>query len=408
MAYQASVDVPQFDPANFWNVWNQFLDASGANEAMGVKSTVQYSGGYAIGDALRDAGWKNSDLQYLAKKTGLNLDKGVQYGSSGQEIARLQDVVSHLISTYKAEGGIKSDGAIQGGIERLNSDANRFGISNQSMGFEKMPGFQGISDQQKAETIRKWQLANPNKDFFKDQSLIKQAQAFGLKSDEYGSKEAKQASDFAKSEAYQTFTTAQDIFRQQLDIQKESLQNYQEALNRVRTPGYATNLVNQSFAPTQAAIDKYYQPYGGATSSQAEQDVGEREAALGRSGYDRVAVELARQRGAAYTDLAAKKSAAVADLQKYIDLGNPAEALRYGSELGQSSLMNQNYFKNQLLAPYAQVFPLTSQQYGLQLQPYSYQSQVQQPPSGFDYAIAGAGALGNIGQGVGALMHGKF
>ena len=381
MAYQPQTDAPNNAAPDLGAYWESILNSADT----GVK-TRSVTTGVAIGDELRKAGFSSKEIADFQRRTGIDFSKGVGYGKSDREKGRLLEILQ-TIKGIKAGGGKDSASYIGKQLEYLSSDAKRFGVAESRAVTSAMRGFAGLSGYEKASKIREWQLQNPGK-AFSSLDAKKQAQALGIDPKQYGNEDKLAANEYIKSEKFNQFNTAQDIFRTGLEIQKQTQLNFQDAQKRINEKGYAQNTIDQAFKPAETQLNQYYNPTEGNKYSTAAQEVGAGEAALGRTGSDRVAANLAQQKGLALERFGANKSAAVAGLQQQIDFNNPAEALRYGSQVGQSSLAGQDVFRNNLLNPYAQVFPMMAQNQQANLMPYSFQSQVQSSPGPLDYGLA--------------------
>lgn len=385
MAYNPSTNTPNNTAPDLSAFFEQMLSSADTGTRTRMVST-----GVSIGDELRKAGFSSKEIAAMQQQTGLDFKAGVGYGQDENQKGRLLEVINTLreirsSSKDKSTGNYK--GAIAKQLSYLGQDARRFGVAEQRAVTESLTGFAGLSGFEKADKIRAWQVKNPGKAFT---TLVAkdQAKALGLDPAKYTKEDQLAANDYAKSEKFQQYNTAQDIFRTGLEIQRQTQLAFQDAQKRINEKGYAKNTIDQAFKPAETQLNQYYNPTEGNKFSQAGMEVGAGEAALGRTGSDRVAAELGRQKGLAIERFGAQKSAAIAGLQQQIDFQNPAEALRYGMGAGQNALAGQEVFRNNLLNPYAAVFPMMAQNQQANLMPFSMQQQVQKGPSALDYGLA--------------------
>lgn len=383
MAYQEQTDRPNNSAPDLSAFFDSFLNS----EDTGIDFR-QETTGVSLGKELLAAGMTQDEINEFSRRSGLDVSTSVGYGATDREKGRLLEILN-TIRQIKAES---PTGNTRAKLENqlygyLATDAKRFGLAEQRTVSERREGFAGLSMPVRAQKIREWQQQNPGKDFATLNS-DDQARIFGIAPEKYSDDDKAAANAFIKSEKYQQYNIAQDIFRTGLELQRETQQRFLEAQKRINEPGYAQKTIDEAYKPAETAFNQYWNPTEGNKFSQAAMEVGAGEAALGRTGSDRVAAELARQKGLSQQQFQAQKSAAVSQLQQYIDFNNPAEALRYGAAAGQGALAGQEVYRNQLLNPYAQVFPLMFQSQQANLLPFSYQTQVQRGPSAFDYGLA--------------------
>lgn len=400
-----------FAPPDYNDIFAQFLQGSGAGEDLGFRTYTAYAGGVNLRKELKRQGASKQLINDIIAQ-GIDLDKN--YGAASGEYDAIRNRVTYLIQNdphgpskvardrIKAGGkvGAVQEGKYKESLDNLVMDVSNFGESKGTTKFERLTGLAGLTSVERYDAIREFQKNNPGtsiKDLTKSQ--LSALTGFNYE-DKAGSKffeaDKTELDKQSQSEKFQQYSTAKDIFQTGLESQKAAQENFLAAQKKVREPGYVQGAIDQAFAPQQTQLNQYFDPAGGAQYSQAAQDVGAGEAALGRTGSDRVAVALAREKGMAQERLMSQKSQAAGQLQQYIDLQNPTEALRYGSAIGQQALGNIDFFKNRLLAPYAQVFPMAAQNYQLGLTPYTMSRAAQEQPSALDYGMQGGLGLGQI------------
>lgn len=382
------------------------LDAYGFGAATGKKITTKYNGGINLEEYIRSTVKSPEQAESMIadiKSQGVDLTKN--YGRTKEDLDTLRGRVKYLADTFGSK-----DKQLPGGkvgeryfrsLSNLAGDVSSIDESIKDVTFEDMGGLAGMSQMEKIQKIRAARLSgNATPDFTNKDQL---SQIFGVPTQDISDQDIKDLQAFTVSDQFKNLDTQMDIIQEGLNQQKTAQERFRQAQEKINAPGYAQNLVNESFKPAELQLDQYYKPQGGAAISQAGQEVGSAEAELGRSGYDRVAVELGRQRGMAYERLGAQKAAAVGDLQKYIDMQNPADVLRFGSQIGQQAQGYQDLGQQRLLAPYQQVFPMMAQSYQLNMMPYSLAGQAVSEPEWYDYALSGLGAAAPI---AGALFGG--
>lgn len=390
-------DIPMyFDPG----FMNGLMEAYGFGEATGTKLERSWTSGIDIEEeVLRVAGGENEKSRAIInalRESGIDFTQ--RYGASEEDRKLLQDRIHYLNKNY---GGDKWDRS----LANFQRDIKEVDIGGFEEKWVKMGGLAGLTTTEKINAMRTWASNNPgvNIDWGNKDQL---SQIFGVSAADITDEDATKMSQMINSDEYKRLNMQQDIINKSLEMQQQSMDYYSQKLEEMRKPGYAKEAVDAAFAPQQTQLDQYYQPQGGARISQAGQEVGEGEAGLGRTGYDRVAAELGRQKGMAYERMESQKSAARQQLQQYIDLGNPAEALRMGSAIGQQGQQYQDIGQNRLTAPYQQLFGMNLQQYNAQLQPYSLalQAQQQQGPDMWAQVLgAGLGGVGSLLGGIGSF-----
>lgn len=377
-----------------------YFDAIGMGQQTGTRTVRQYSGGVSLKDELK--GLPKSVLAEL-KRQGVNLN--ANYGQSSEDIRTLRNRITYLkrYAGAKDEFGRGMSEKLSRSISNLATDALATGESQYELSTERLKGLEGVGTLSRFRAAR--QLQQKGIDLATaDAGQI--AKALGIDRKDIGKEGLAELREQFAGEDFQTFNLIEDTARQSLQTQQEQLKNFQAAQKRVNAPGYAEQAANAAFAPQETELNQFYRPQGGASISEAGAMRGEQEAALGRTGYDRVAAEGQRQEGLARERLGSQKSAARQQIQQYIDTQNPLAALQAGQQVGQLGMGNLDYQRQQLLAPYAAVFPMMGQAYQQSLLPFQMQQQVQSGPEWYDYALSGVGALGSLAGGIGSAAYG--
>jgi hypothetical protein len=385
----------EFDPNNIPMYFdpgymNGLMEAYGFGEATGTKLTREWSSGVDVNDYLKKKFGIGSDakaeaITKLLEEKGIDLNQ--RYGATDDQRELIENRINYLWKYWEDTDSDKRSRS----IDNLVRDFEEVDIGAYEEKWVKMDGLAGLTTSEKINAMRTWSNNNPGAaiDWGNKDQLAK---IFGVDAADVTDEDATKMSQMINSDEFKRANMQQDIINKSLEMQQQSMEYYSQKLEEMRKPGYAKEAVDAAFAPQQTQLDQYYQPQGGARISQAGSEVGEGEAGLGRTGYDRVAAELGRQKGMAYERMESQKSAARQQLQQYIDLGNPAEALRMGSAIGQQGQQYMDIGQARLTAPYQQLFGMNLQNYQAQLMPYSLALQYSQPEGGDWWSpILGAG-----------------
>lgn len=389
---------------DFMSVWMQILSASGGLEDIGMRSERRYARDLpTIRQALKDKNVSDQTIDILRER-GLDVDKAY-----GQDTDNIKDIANRVefLSRYDLNNnenyGPGTD-KFERSVDNLIRDARQYGEAPHTFEMVPLEGVAGMSKLEKYEAI-----VRANEQFGGDLSASNLAQITGIEG--LTDKDVQEFQSLAGSKEFQQYETVQDIATRQLDLQRQAVEfqekqmaQYQEALTKVQAPEYIEETIGAAFAPAETELAQYYEPTGGAQVSEAGQRVGAGQAALGRTGSAAVAAELAKEHGRAKERLEASKTAARGQLQQYVDLGLPTEALRFGSQLttqgaqlGPQAISYAQQPQQQLMNPFQQVFPLASQTQQAQLLPYSMSSYVPSGPGPLDYVLGGLSAVAPIG-----------
>lgn len=390
-ANRPTLPVPDYMP------WLQNMyDSLGLQDDTGFDMVETQKGGTNLLQLLRNNGISDTaiaDITGELKQYGItNLDR--QYGIDS---ATAQDLVNRARYVQEYQGYRDSAGTDQ--QERYQRSVRNLGLTLQSaqetpgsMEAVQREGLAGVGKLKQYQLLRNLTASGKDINAMSNEELAKE---LGAKSITDADRSA--FASLASSDSFRQFNDIQTTIDKSLEIQRQNLETYQQKLAEINAPGYADKFINESFKPQELALDQFYMPQGGAAVSEADVMRGDQESSLGRSGYDRVSAEANRQRGMAYERLGADKSAARANIQQAIDMQNPAAAAEFGNKIGQGALGLRDSLRSSLLAPYNMVYSTLGQSYQNNLIPYTQGQMAPSNPEWYDYALAAAPAVAQIG-----------
>lgn len=396
MAKEAPIlfDTPQGQEFDWNSYMSQWLAASGAGQDLGFNVQTSY-GAPTVSELVDQYGAPHGDAEelkkYIAQELGVDINKA--YGSSTKERADIQNAVRRISENYNRGNQYQKPGKGHGsGFDKYSRYLQDF--SSNYGEAPKQTELVSTGEPSSLEIYRGLRQLGPDAAKMSDRNLQKK---FGKDVN------LERIRELAGSEEYQTYNTYQDIAQNQLALQDQTLKNFMDAQKRVNDPNFVQQQTDAAFAPAETAYKQYYTPSGGAQVSEFGSQVGEAESAAGRIGDVRARESAMRQQGLALERLQADKRAFASNLQNIVNFSNPMDALRAGAMQGPQAAQYMQQPAQAALSPMQQLFPYTSQQYNMSLQPYSMSQAIPQGPSGFDYFLGTAGAIGNLAQGAAAF-----